>query len=129
MRRRALVVDDEAGIRLTLSTILELNGFFVQTAASGREAKETLLTAPFDVIITDLKMETERSGFDVAAFAANMTPRPVTVVMSAYPKLALHWQQQGVHAFFEKPTPTDELLRVLDELLTRHDAAGTSSLS
>jgi len=74
-------------------------------------------------------METERSGFDVAAFAANMTPRPLTVVMSAYPKLALHWQQQCVHAFFEKPTPTDELLRVLDELLTRHDAAGTSSLS
>jgi len=55
MTRRALVVDDEAGIRLTLSTILELNGFFVQTADSGREAKETLLTAPFDVIITDLK--------------------------------------------------------------------------
>jgi len=118
-----LVVDDEAGILLTLKAILEMNGFAVQTAPSCADAKEALLRARFDLIITDLKMETERAGFDVAAFAAKLDPRPVTVVMSAYPKLALDWQQQAVHAFFEKPTSTPELLRALDGLLVRNDAA------
>jgi len=126
MKRSALVVDDESGILLSLSAILEINGFAVQTASSAHEAKKTLRTTRFDVIVTDLKMESERAGFDVAAFAATLDPQPVTVVVSAYPKLALDWKQQGVHAFFEKPTPTTELLIALDELLARRDAAATA---
>ena len=44
-----------------------------------------ITTAAFDVIITDLKMETETAGFDVVEFAAKQTPGSIIIVVSAYP--------------------------------------------
>jgi DNA-binding NtrC family response regulator len=123
MKRRMLVVDDEAAIRLTAVAICEVNGFQVQAASSGREAIEALSAAAFDVVVTDLKMETETAGFDVAEFAAKQFPRPIIIVVSAYPKLGMDWKQRGVHAFFEKPTDTSALLRCIEEMLARRDAA------
>jgi DNA-binding NtrC family response regulator len=65
MKRRILLVDDELAILLTLKAVLELNGFEVQTAASVQEAKQKLQGAEFEMVITDMRMESETSGFDV----------------------------------------------------------------
>jgi DNA-binding NtrC family response regulator len=121
MKRHVLVVDDEEAIRLTQSAILELHGFRVVTASCAQAAEKALCGESFDVVITDLKMETERAGFDVAACAAVQNPRPVTIVISAYPKLAINWEHRGVDAFFEKPTTTAELIHAIDDLLARRD--------
>jgi DNA-binding NtrC family response regulator len=126
MKRTALVVDDEAAIRLTTAAILEANGFQVRTASSGLDAIQSVSSAAFDLIVTDLKMETDLAGFDVAEFAAKRKPRPVVIVLSAYATLATNWKQRGVHAFFEKPTDTSVLLRCIDELLTRHEGAAAA---
>ena len=45
MKRRILLVDDELAILLTLKAILEIHGFEVETAASGREAISKLKAA------------------------------------------------------------------------------------
>ena len=45
MKRRILLVDDELAILLTLKTILEMNGFEVQTAASARARLDASVTA------------------------------------------------------------------------------------
>ncbi len=117
------MVDDEPTIRLTLSTILEANGFQVQVASSAAEAHRVVISARFDLVITDMKMETDTAGFDVAEFATKQNPAPVVIVISAYPALSMDWLQRGVQGFFEKPTDTALLLRSITELLARRDAA------
>src|SRR5438270_7325716 len=61
----ALVVDDKAAIRLTLA-ILEMKGLSVLTAASADEACNRLRQQVFDLVVTDLKMESDTAGFAVA---------------------------------------------------------------
>ena len=57
MRRRVLVVDDDADIRETLSLILEDEGYDVQSAADGAAALAVLRSGPApDVILLDLMM-------------------------------------------------------------------------
>lgn len=51
-----LVVDDEANIRLTLSTLLERAGYAVTVASSGEEAVVLLKQRSFDLMLVDLKM-------------------------------------------------------------------------
>ena len=62
---RILVVDDEAGVRETLTVLFRRAGHEVTSAGGVRAALETIQKAdPFDVVITDLSMP-DGSGMDV----------------------------------------------------------------
>ena len=51
-----LLVDDDALIRRSLSTVLRLDGYDVLEAASGAEALQVLDRATPDLVITDFNM-------------------------------------------------------------------------
>lgn len=72
-----LLVDDEPAVLFTLQMILEKVGYSVTTAGTACEALKLMRKAnQFDAVISDLHMETQRSGFDVAEAAARLKPRP-----------------------------------------------------
>jgi len=75
MKRRILLVDDEPAILLTLKDILEMNGFEVETASSGREAVQKLDADVFQMVITDMRMESETAGYDVIRSARFVSAR------------------------------------------------------
>ncbi|MGZ9112293.1 MAG: response regulator, partial [Rhodoplanes sp.] len=54
--RRILIVDDESDIARMLAEILTADGHIVAVAESGEQALQTLATAPFDLVISDLIM-------------------------------------------------------------------------
>jgi CheY-like chemotaxis protein len=56
MKRRILVVDDEASIRAMVKTVLERVGYDVTTARNGREAIALLAQSDFDVVLLDVMM-------------------------------------------------------------------------
>ncbi len=92
MKRRILLVDDELAILLTLKAILEMNGFEVETADSADNAIEKLGAAEYNMVITDLRMERETSGFDVIRFAKKQAYNPATAILTAFPTLGNNWQ-------------------------------------
>ena len=55
-KSRVLFVDDEPGIRTTLSAILEMHGFEVTTCSSVPEALAEIQQNSFDVLLTDLNI-------------------------------------------------------------------------
>src|SRR6476619_5517535 len=61
-RKRVLVVDDAALVRLYYRDTLERFGFHVEEAMNGLEALEKLLAAPFDLLIVDINMP-QMDGF------------------------------------------------------------------
>jgi len=59
MKRRILLVDDDLAVLLTLKAVLELQGFEVETAASSAEALARIESGVYQMVISDLRMETE----------------------------------------------------------------------
>ena len=121
MKRRILLVDDELAILLTLKAILEMNGFEVETANSADDAITKLSGAEYNMVITDLRMEKETSGFDVIRFAKKQPYNPATAILTAFPTLGNNWQQEGANQLLVKPVGTDELIRQLESLLITHE--------
>ncbi len=119
MSKRILLVDDEPAILLTLKAILEVNGFEVVTAASSAEAKIRLQADSYHLVITDLNMEKETSGFDVVRFAREQPYRPAVAILTAYSDLGSDWKEQGAESFWIKPTHLPELLEQIEALLAR----------
>ena len=120
MKRRILLVDDELAILLTLRAILEMNGFEVDTAASAKEAQTKLTNNVYEMVITDMRMETDTAGYDVIRIARQQAYDPATALLTAYPSLGNEWKSKGVHSLLVKPVNTDELLRQLEALLITH---------
>lgn len=121
MKRRILLVDDELAILLTLKAILEINGFDVETAASGKEAVSKLKANSYHMVITDMKMEHDRAGYDVIRSAKKTDYNPAVAILTAYPLLGGDWKSQGVQSMLVKPMNTDDLLRQIEVLLIQHE--------
>ncbi len=121
MKRRILLVDDELAILLTLKAILEINGFEVETAGSAREAILKLHSGTYQMVITDMRMESETAGYDVVRAARKQGYNPAIALLTAYPSLGSSWKSEGAQTMLVKPMNTQDLLRQIEALLIRHE--------
>lgn len=112
-----LIVDDEERMRLLLQANLEAEGFRCAVATSGDEAIRLLIDNPYDVILTDLKMEPV-DGMQVLRAARQRSPAPEVVVMTAYASVetALEATHAGAYDFICKPFKNAELFLILDRI-------------
>jgi DNA-binding response OmpR family regulator len=120
MNRRILLVDDELAIRLTLKAILEMNGFEVETASSAHEAVQKMSSGIYEMVITDLCMETKTAGYDVIRAARRQAYNPATAILTAYSNLGNDWISQGAQTLLVKAMNPLDLLRQIEALLVMH---------
>ena len=113
-----LVVDDDASVLSMLRAVLQSEGHRITTATSAAEARKKLELAGFDMVMTDMRMETETAGFDVVRAARRRPEKPVIVILTAYPMIEQHWRDAGAHAGFMKGMPISQLTREIEALLT-----------
>jgi CheY-like chemotaxis protein len=123
MKRRLLLVDDDLAVLLTLKTVLEFHGFEVETAASTTEALARLESSTYQMVISDLRMETEDAGLKVLRAARLQGYDPATALLTAYPPSGEHWQSDPSDSLLIKPLGTKDLLRQLEALLVQHEDA------
>jgi DNA-binding response OmpR family regulator len=116
MAERILVVDDERSITMMLRMILEAEGWTVETASSAGEALRVLRASEFDIVITDMRMETPVSGMEVAGFAKASKARPAVVILSAFPLQTSDWVGRA-DAYLQKGGSVHEMIAVVTELL------------
>ena len=108
--RRALVVDDDPGIRVLVTRILTRNGFVVESARDGAEAIEKLLQHDYKVITLDLMMP-RIDGFAVVKYLTEHRPEVLAnlIVVTAFGSKALEKIPPAVR-FIEKPFDLNALL-------------------
>jgi CheY-like chemotaxis protein len=123
MKRRLLLVDDDQAVLLTLKAVLELNHFDVDTALSGAQAREKLKSHEYEMVITDVRMETDDAGLEVLREARAQSYRPVTAILTAYPPQEA-WRKDFVESFLVKPIGTKQLVQQLETLLAQHQHPG-----
>ena len=120
MKRRILLADDDMAVLLTLKTVLEMDGFEVETAGSATEAVHKLESGVYQMVITDMRMEHEKAGFDVIQAARKQDYNPATAILTAYPPENGDWSR-GAQSVLVKPVGTEHLVRQLEAMLVRHE--------
>jgi len=119
--KRILVVDDEKVVCNSCRKVLELEGYDVRTAMSGREGIEKASQGQFDAAIVDLRMP-ETGGMDVLRELKSSRPETRVIIITAYSSLATAAEARrlGAADYLAKPfTPReliDRLTRVLNAL-------------
>jgi two-component system response regulator AtoC len=115
-----LVIDDELGLRHTLSLILQAEGHVVRAASDGAAGLERLAEEPADLVISDVRMP----GLDGLGFldrykAAGGTA--LVIMMSAYgdDDAALEAIRRGAYDFIAKPFRADQVLLVVRKAIER----------
>jgi CheY-like chemotaxis protein len=81
---RVLLVDDDPASRLTLKTVLEAGGYSVDAAASAAEAVGKLDEGKYELVLSDLQMESPEAGLKVLAHARMMDYKPATALITTY---------------------------------------------
>jgi DNA-binding response OmpR family regulator len=121
MRRRILLVDDEVAVLLTLKAVLEISGFEVDTAASGREGVSKLHTREYQMLITDMRMEHDVAGVEVIKAARAASYHPAVALLTAFPVAEEDWQEMGADQLLVKPVHTRILLQQIEDLINSHE--------
>ena len=121
-QRRILLVDDEIAVLLTLKAVLEISGFDVETAASAKEGKSKILKREYDMIITDMRMESDASGIEVIRAARTAKYHPAVALLTAFPLSDEDSDAAGADKMLIKPMQTRILLQKIEKLLVSHQA-------
>lgn len=116
---RAMVVDDEEGIRLVLRRVLEQEGYEVMEAGDGCQALQLLREEP-DVVICDLRMP-GMDGLETLRRVGQRCPGTVRVVLTGYATLqdAIQATNEGVDGFLTKPVELGQLRQAIRQFLVR----------
>jgi DNA-binding NtrC family response regulator len=108
---RVLVVDDEPAVLLTYRMILEQKGYEVNTATCSRDARAALDQGGTDLLLCDLSLEEQHSGFDVIEYARQTHPEMRSVMLTGYAtkEIADRAEREGIPVLF-KPIDIEEFL-------------------
>ena len=119
-----LIVEDDANIRETLSTILQQKGYSTDTAKNGQEAIEKSKTKYFNLALLDIKLP-DMEGTKLLTLMHEDLPKMVTIMVTGYPSLenAVEALNLGADAYVMKPIKPEKLLALIKEKLEKQREA------
>ncbi len=106
-----LIIDDEAAIRESLQTLLEIEGYEVETATDGAEGLARLAERPFDLVLLDFALP-ERNGVEILQEIRERDAELAVIMITAYGTVenAVNAMQAGATNFIQKPWDNEKLL-------------------
>jgi DNA-binding NtrC family response regulator len=106
-----LIIDDEAAIRESLQTLLEIEGYDVDAAENGEEGLLKLGERSFDLVLLDLALP-GRNGIELLPDIRALDPQLSVIMITAYGTVedAVRAMQSGAMNFLQKPWDNEKLL-------------------
>ncbi len=122
---RILVVDDDLGLRDSLTLILQDGGHDVVAEVDPRNGLERAMADTFDVVLSDVRMP-EMDGLEFLRQYRQRGGTALVVMMSAYggEDAALAAMQEGAYDYLPKPFRRDEVLLTLRKAEEREQLKG-----
>jgi len=115
-----LIVDDERVALRNLEHILKKAGHEVTATTSGSNALVLLQKLPFDLVLTDLKME-KMDGMQVLRRSRELAPDTEVIMITGYATLdsAVEAMKEGAFHYIAKPYRIEEVRQVVIEALEK----------
>jgi len=121
MRKKILVIDDEADLVRLIGHRLAIAEYDPLIAANGRQALDFLQEKEMDLVITDIVMP-EMDGYTLCKLmraSDRLSDMPV-IVTTAFPDREQEFRDLGVEDFLVKPVDPGKLLDTIERALNRH---------
>ena len=119
-----LIVEDDANIRETLSTIFQQKGYATDTAKNGQEAIQKTQTKFFNLALLDIRLP-DMEGTKLLTMIPENIPKMVKIMITGYPSLenAVEALNHGADAYVIKPVKLAKLLVLIEEKLEKQREA------
>jgi two-component system nitrogen regulation response regulator NtrX len=120
---RIIVIDDDESIRKTLSTILEDEGYSVDTAESGKEALLKTNVDFYNLALIDVRL-LDMEGTELLVRIKETVPRMRKIIITGYPTVhnAIEAVNRSADAYLVKPFDVSKALFVIREQLKKQEA-------
>jgi DNA-binding response OmpR family regulator len=118
-KKRILIIEDDNEMRSLLKDFIEEEGYAVDSVENGLEALKKLVSQPFDLIITDIRMP-GLTGLDILPRLKKSQPDVSIIVISAFgDERASHRAfERGATAYVEKPIDLQKLKTLIHDLIS-----------
>jgi len=123
-----LVVDDDADVRKTLSSILFEEGYSVETVENGKQATKVSEKSRFDVALIDIKLP-DMEGTELLHRLKEKQPHIVMIIITGFPTLenAMKTVNEGADGYILKPYDVQKLLEMIRKHLKKETAEHISN--
>jgi DNA-binding NtrC family response regulator len=106
-----LLVEDDAGVRATITNFLEIEGYGIVAVSSSAQAIEKLAETAYPIVISDIYLD-ERTGLDILRAARAKDPACQVILMTARGTVetVMEATRGGAFDYLAKPFDLDRLL-------------------
>jgi len=128
--RKILVVDDDADLRMTVTSALSDGQYLVDQATNGEEAVTKIKASQYDLVLMDVNMP-RMSGIDALKEIKAHDPSIMVIILTAYSNIrdAIEATRLGAYNYLEKPVRSDNLVYMIDQAFRSQNMVKTLSYS
>jgi len=119
-QKKLLIVDDEEIALRNLDRVMAKEGYAVTTTPSGAEALMLIAQQPFDIVLTDLRME-KVDGMQILRACRASHPDTEVIMITGYAttESAVEAMKHGAFYYIAKPFRLDEVRKVVAEAMEK----------
>ncbi|MFZ0966431.1 MAG: response regulator [Candidatus Bathyarchaeia archaeon] len=117
---RILIIDDDENIRKVLTTILEDEGYDVESVDTAKKAIERTRRKFYNLALIDIRLP-DMEGIELLTKMKNTTPKIRKLIITGYPTLqnAVEAVNRGADAYIMKPFDMEKVLEEIKDQLKK----------
>lgn len=115
MKKKILIIDDDADICALLSRFLAKNGYETETALSGSKGLDKFKADAYDIVLCDFRLGDKKDGKEILLEIKQHNPAAIVIIITGYSdiKTAVDVIKAGAFDYITKPLIPDEVLNVI----------------
>ena len=127
---KVLVVDDDPGLRLIVSSALDQADYSVDQAQDGEEAVNKVRANGYNLVLLDVNMP-RMNGLECLKQIKAYDPSIIVIMLTAFANLrdAIEATREGAYNYLEKPIKADNLVYLVNRALKAHNMVKAISFS
>ena len=118
MTKNILIVEDDRTVLNTLKEILELEGYKVDTAETGKEAVEKTKSKSYNLTLLDIKLPDMRNT-TLLKTIHKINSKTMKIMLTGLFENVVEYLKHGANTYIVKPVDPEKLLSIIEEELRK----------